>query len=1491
MAVNTKTRPLRLEQMWEQATEDFYKLTAKDLKKKSTQPATFESVMQQIENTPIEDDMKKSARDTKNKLKDATLDATKCIKLLGGIAAQAASATFPASGLCFNAVSFLLDAPFKIISLYAQLTELFQTVATFLKQFKIFERIEKSSDIDPALLETVNQLLICFVRICALSIKLLHGGTWEQVKVYLKKSLLDKDPGVSDELAKLKRLSQARDSITQSLTLEAALKSDNKLTDLLLRASETDQKIEDIAKGIRNVTVGMDFLVDAERDKVRQKQLDDIKTNLGIEKLLNESDKQYRDAETRQVKGTGSWLLEQDQFQQWIEPAAKGTQFLLLLGKKNVGKSFLIPAVSEHIRAQKRDATEQIALAKYFFPQDTDRSGTKSPQIQQAFKCLAYQLAQENKVYAKELAVICKAELNQLSGKELWEKLKFEEATHGTTFILILDGIDQLHSANEELFNVLANLQVPNDASSSGLRILLSGPRSSMGHLVEREPAIEVTEHNSEDVKKYIEKSLEEADVLRGDEGEVVNLRKLVTEKLPGEAGNDFYKMDIAVREISRQRYLDEAGVHRVLDKAGAEIKEIIKRDLQQLNETLDPPSIKELNELLSWIFCFAGVLRINELKAAHALGHDKTAVRPLKKILKDDYGSIFEIDDDEYVTVSSPEIQECLIFEKRHDSGSRMENEEGAQRTVTITKEEINILRNFIKAFVDPETFEKFGFEAFFQGKRDAQVRIGINIKDAYTTVISTLLDLFQNNKKEKMSELGRTALSELPFLLDPNRGIGELSELDSEHKSKIGSGLIGFLSGRVDFWVGKYGHGTPSSWLEDDDALDTLWRWLKDSTVVKASGQGETDWIDRVTDPNAKYQLLRPVVLAYAHHWLRDTSWNTWDDASVNCHLRNPVYWIQNYLARERFSKKEIDKFEVTYRLTEDQIAASANWAGKELSIEQQDSLWYERLGRTYLLFGKRDGAMETFIEARKRGLTTTTITEQLAKSYAGLGKYAEATDCMKDVVKDLKSVENPSEKDADRLRGDVHVLIEWYSKIREPDMAMKWCEEALKYDKEKYRVYRMKIKTLFENDRIKEAAELLLEWSHQSATDYDLSMLEAMQYDFAVYCVAEYDYDDENDHFHAIMSLAQQIEKYDTVLEAMAKAVDFAKSKKEDDALGVLLLYRGNAFDKSHLGKDGSSSALRDWHDCRVVGKRSGGIVGFQATRNIGFYHFKEAMNPQCTGDEQQEHVQRLEKILRESKSDPNIWISDDAAGYLEALLAIYYRSVGDDAKARQLLQREIKNYLDMLSDEWPENDWQAYQQLAVILARYGDDCNALSAWSLLPPSDAGSESPSPKRQGDLRLYCDGRCSTRWTYANDIWYCRYCANVKFDSVCLEKLRAGTLLRDICSPNHQFLRVPKWSDEEFRAVGKDRVRVGGEIQPDGTRNGGEIMTVEEWKNRLYEEWDIQKPAKREKEEEKDKEAGEEVKEKDGEVSEEVSGEVTSLSTEQPTVVETSAS
>ena len=84
--------------------------------------------------------------------------------------------------------------------------------------------------------------------------------------------------------------------------------------------------------------------------------------------------------------------------------------------------------------------------------------------------------------------------------------------------------------------------------------------------------------------------------------------------------------------------------------------------------------------------------------------------------------------------------------------------------------------------------------------------------------------------------------------------------------------------------------------------------------------------------------------------------------------------------------------------------------------------------------------------------------------------------------------------------------------------------------------------------------------------------------------------------------------------------------------------------------------------------------------------------------------------------------------------------------------------------------------------------------------------------------------------------------CDDIQFEDECFKKLKEGTLTRFVCSPDHDWLRVPSWT-EEYRATGKGRVRVRGELQ-NGKRVGGEIVEVEKWLDMIREKWGIEKPA-----------------------------------------------
>ncbi|KAK6201794.1 hypothetical protein LQW54_009373 [Pestalotiopsis sp. IQ-011] len=195
--------------------------------------------------------------------------------------------------------------------------------------------------------------------------------------------------------------------------------------------------------------------------------------------------------------------------------------------------------------------------------------------------------------------------------------------------------------------------------------------------------------------------------------------------------------------------------------------------------------------------------------------------------------------------------------------------------------------------------------------------------------------------------------------------------------------------------------------------------------------------------------------------------------------------------------------------------------------------------------------------------------------------------------------------------------------------------------------------------------------------------------------------------------------------------------------------------------------------------------------------------------------------------------------------------------------------------LLDDGLPENDWSGYDLLARALATLDKRDDASAAWFLVSRSiesdnlgendDAKDKNDSlgrvksdaaawtdadttdrmmgfdgdsdededdlgpgfgdgqdPERQSDepkrLRdgvfIECDGNCGFSWQgrIEQDMYLCMDCANVRLDQSCYESLEAGCLARRICSPDHEFLPVEKWTKERSMAVGRDKVQVGDE-------------------------------------------------------------------------------
>lgn len=103
--------------------------------------------------------------------------------------------------------------------------------------------------------------------------------------------------------------------------------------------------------------------------------------------------------------------------------------------------------------------------------------------------------------------------------------------------------------------------------------------------------------------------------------------------------------------------------------------------------------------------------------------------------------------------------------------------------------------------------------------------------------------------------------------------------------------------------------------------------------------------------------------------------------------------------------------------------------------------------------------------------------------------------------------------------------------------------------------------------------------------------------------------------------------------------------------------------------------------------------------------------------------------------------------------------------------------------------------------------------------------------------FQFTCDGTCGSVWDFDHALNSCKYCWEVGFCDDCLSSLKDGKLKKIICSPDHEWFAIPKYSPRGNMAAREGTVQVRGELVK-GVRVGGESVTVKEWIGLLKEDW-----------------------------------------------------
>jgi hypothetical protein len=202
---------------------------------------------------------------------------------------------------------------------------------------------------------------------------------------------------------------------------------------------------------------------------------------------------QRADIEESFVKGTASWVFEDEKYKSWIggsEPV------LWLSGNPGVGKTYVAHAIARDLEQHRQ--SDKTSVACFFFREDN----TDLRSFRNALRCSVLQIAEKSSPYCETIA----AEIAHDADEEPWKQFFADRfpAKSESQLYLILDGVDE---ASEDDKTVLLEVLKELTKDKLNVQVLFSGRPELKTALGEFTPStLDMTRESiASDMKKLAE--------------------------------------------------------------------------------------------------------------------------------------------------------------------------------------------------------------------------------------------------------------------------------------------------------------------------------------------------------------------------------------------------------------------------------------------------------------------------------------------------------------------------------------------------------------------------------------------------------------------------------------------------------------------------------------------------------------------------------------------------------------------------------------------------------------------------------------------------------------------------------------------------------------------------------------------------------------------------------------------------------------------------
>ncbi|OTB03693.1 hypothetical protein M426DRAFT_12405 [Hypoxylon sp. CI-4A] len=1345
-----------IEAVWKDVHLKVVELAGGDPKKVQA-TLDINTVLKYIDN--VQDSNKKKS-EKYGLFKSVVSRTLQCINTVGGIVADGASTVFAPAGMCYNALTFVIQAWQGYEGIFENLAELLEKCTEFLERLESYE-----GRMDRRLTRVAVQNLRLFVEICDRTIKLRRKHT--RLLAFTKQLFLN-DNGINDLLGMMDRLNAKESLLVNAQTYK--LVSDSAGDIKLMLDGQKEQKKEQEAKKWRST----------------------IAKALGFPSNTLDNDGEpiptwQRAFDTRKnllVDDTGKWILKNEAFTSWSKSVSPTKPILVLGGKNGSGKTSMMANTIRYLRKMSRAGPTSRAVTAYFFtegekrkPDDEDISSL----LELVSRTLLWQISISYEAMTKSMYHILERNPYFDSSVDLWQQLFInnkERMNPDTTFFFFIDGLDR---SLLPLFQSLISV-----ADDKAPRIFLTTRPQKISEWLEPEEGlrfntIPIAEFNADDIDKYINYRMDNMPILKdANRPGIKDWRDKILETLRYKCAGDYFKLNTSLDALAKVDLIDD--INEVLAEADKTRADQIDAEIRRLNNIRTIKEIQEINEIIQWIESGRRWFPVDMMEDILSVKHRSSSASqiatpalltrrktdqpdiesiaqgaapatltisllPFAQKLAEKY-PIFTVTDSGVVDWRSSEIKD-RIPSKDLQQGARFEA--SASGPQMIHESEIDIVRHFLNNVCPPGLYQRFEFEQFFDAKIGARHKEYISLDPDNSNIkitMTCLLVLTDDNLREN----ARLRRYSMYWLLDHMQGV-DLSAADRELKAQVGPLLVKLFTEEcgIDSMFWPYDLNVSintwdedeytvllearAEWLYSTSGVQEISRWLHDSSVTKYIKEGPgLALVEAIKSPStnlheaifsfaAKHMathLFRRVEFTPRHFWC--ASWfirgylsRLNPEKSAQMPNDPDAYRTLGAFGFEEFEGRQ-------FRL--EQIKVIEDWAAEVLQkandTTEQESGW-EIHGALIIfqLCRTQEGATEIYQERAQRAVDLHSknyhATHFIAKQARTSNERAvELLSRAKKEIDNLRAGNEEWTKDHNNSSLLARITLDLGDRLwdlgKDRQLAAQTHRESLRYDYVHFKDY----------------AKVLIKYQDGSAWDQVIAFLETLNSTTDTWAAF---FDELVNEFITKLTTAEKA-------NTLAQAADATKRWDVIEAFFTLATDLGEkrqAHDLLFSLRDSFAKTLADATDNVQQDK----IVTIQQTalEDIKLHHsdslsrhlIDEMTNTLATTyldkafqvDTPVEKVESYGSLLAnllpeaDASDGPELWMNT-----LTVCSVIRYhdKRKSDSKLAKGWIKRTIRASIELLSDEDEENDDVAFWLLARVLTTIEDAKNTRIAWTL-------------------------------------------------------------------------------------------------------------------------------------------------------------------------------